>query len=111
MIFNYTNSVFRKYRATSLSPFQLTLHKISICNIFTSLTKYSVVSVTQPTFALHIFQSNATNFVPSALYYFFRFDTIRLHGLLLRGFAITPIGHTTVSRTLLDEWSARRWDP
>jgi len=34
------------------------------------------------------------------------FDPIPGHGLLLRGFTITPIGHTTLCRTALDEWSA-----
>jgi len=39
-----------------------------------------------------------------------RFGPIAGPGLPLRGFAITLIGHTTVGRTPLDEWSARRRD-
>jgi hypothetical protein len=45
--------------------------------------------------------------------YFFslwRFVPIPGHGLPLRGFAFTLIGHTTLGRTPLDEWSARRRD-
>jgi hypothetical protein len=39
-----------------------------------------------------------------------RFDPIPVRGLPLWGFAITLIGHTTVGRTPLDEWSARYRD-
>jgi len=39
-----------------------------------------------------------------------RFDPIPGHGLPLRGFAITFIGHTTLGGTPLDEWSARHTD-
>jgi hypothetical protein len=42
--------------------------------------------------------------------FLWRFDTIEGHGLPWRGFAITFIGHTTLGRTPLDEWSARRTD-
>ena len=35
-------------------------------------------------------------------------DQILGHGLPLRAFMITLIGHTTLSRTPLDAWSARR---
>jgi hypothetical protein len=37
-------------------------------------------------------------------------DTIQGHGLPLWSFAITLTGHTTLGRTPLDEWSARRTD-
>jgi len=37
-----------------------------------------------------------------------RFDSIPDHGLPVRIFAITLTGHTTLGRTLPDEWSARR---
>jgi hypothetical protein len=36
------------------------------------------------------------------------FDPISGHGLPLRGFAIVLIGHTTLDRTHMGEWSARR---
>jgi hypothetical protein len=36
--------------------------------------------------------------------------TIPGHGLPLQGFVITHTGHTTLGRTPLDEWSARRRD-
>jgi hypothetical protein len=39
-----------------------------------------------------------------------RLDPIPGHGLPLRGFVITLFGHTTLGRTSLDEWSARRRD-
>jgi len=42
------------------------------------------------------------------LFCLWRFDPFPGHGLPLRGFAITLTGHTTVGRTPLDEWSARR---
>ena len=38
------------------------------------------------------------------------FDSIPGYHLPLSGFAITLIGHTALSRTPLDEWSARRTD-
>jgi len=38
------------------------------------------------------------------------FDSIPGRSLSSWGFALTPIGHTTLRRTLLDEWSARRRD-
>ena len=45
------------------------------------------------------------------LFFLWRFDQIRGHGLPLRGLAITLIGHTTRCRTPLNEWSARRRCP
>jgi hypothetical protein len=39
-----------------------------------------------------------------------RFGPIPGHGVPLRGFAFTFIGHTKFGRTPLDEWSARRRD-
>ena len=45
-----------------------------------------------------------------SFYFLWRFDPIPGHGLPWRGFAITLIGHTTLSRTPLDDWSARRRD-
>jgi hypothetical protein len=41
---------------------------------------------------------------------FWPFLPIRGHCLLIRGFAITLIEHTTLCRTALDKWSARRRD-
>jgi len=38
------------------------------------------------------------------------FDPISGHGLPLRGFPIILIGHTTLDRTHMDEWSDRRRD-
>ena len=49
---------------------------------------------------------NWTN-VPFFLWCFY---PIPVHGLPLTGFAITPIWHTRIGRTPLDEWSARRSD-
>jgi hypothetical protein len=44
--------------------------------------------------------------IPCYLVFFlWLFDPILGHGLPLRGFAITHIGHTTLGRTSLDEWS------
>jgi hypothetical protein len=42
------------------------------------------------------------------VFFLWRFDPITGQGLPLGGFAITLIGHTTLRRTPLDEWSARR---
>jgi len=39
------------------------------------------------------------------------FDPIKGHGLPFKAFATTLIGHTTLDRTPLDEWSDRRRDP
>jgi hypothetical protein len=43
-------------------------------------------------------------------FFLWRFHPIPGHGLPLRDFTITLIGHTTLGRTPLDEWSARRRD-
>ena len=53
-----------------------------------------------------------TDFIKIFLAFFFlwRFDSIPGHDLPLRGFAITFIGHNTLGRTPLDEWSVRRRD-
>jgi hypothetical protein len=38
--------------------------------------------------------------------FLWRFDPIQSLGLPLRGFTVTPIGHTTLGRTPQDEWLA-----
>ena len=43
-------------------------------------------------------------------FFLWRFDSIPGHGVPSLGFLIRLIGHTTVGRTRLDEWSARRRD-
>jgi len=40
-------------------------------------------------------------------YFLWRFHPISGHGPTIMGFTITLIGHTTLGRTPLDEWSAR----
>ena len=44
------------------------------------------------------------------IYSLWIFDAIPGRNLSSWGFVLTPIGHTTLRRTLLDEWSARRRD-
>ena len=49
------------------------------------------------------------NFIfPSCIY--FHFPVALRSGLALRGFAITPMGHATLGKTPLHEWSARSRD-
>ena len=43
-------------------------------------------------------------------FFLWRWDSIPGHGLPILGFLITLIGHTSVGRTRLGEWSARRRD-
>ena len=42
--------------------------------------------------------------------FFWRFDPMTDHSLPLRGYTITLIGHTTVGRTPLGDWSAQSTD-
>jgi hypothetical protein len=47
---------------------------------------------------------------PPPPHFLWRFDSILGHGLPLQAFAITLIGHATLGRTPLVEWSARHRD-
>jgi len=46
----------------------------------------------------------------SFFFFLWRFDPIPGNGLPWKGFTISPIGHVTLGRTPLEEWSARRRD-
>jgi len=62
-----------------------------------------------PNFLLSALFSNTLN-LSHLRFSPWRMDPVTGHGLPLRDFTITLIGHTTVGRTPPDEWSARRKD-
>jgi hypothetical protein len=73
-------------------PTNLEVHTVNCIFLVSSLKMHS---------SRHFIVMNYTNF------FLWCFDPILVRVLLLQGFAITVIGHTTLGRAPMDEWSAQ----
>jgi hypothetical protein len=93
-------SVCTGFNVPSLLFFHLTLECI---NSFTKNTLHTPL-IYQSIF----FQILLEDYGWSHPLFLWNFDPILGHGLSFRGFVNTLMGHTTLGRTPLDEWSARR---
>ena len=101
----YTNFQNSRYRSAEnpMSHHEKTIHDAMV-DVYCAM---STIKIAGPIFFLW-----EQKFTPILHFFFFlwRLYPIPGHDLPIRGFAITLIGHTTLGRTPLDEWSALRRD-